>query len=1000
MTVLFADVVHSMDLAAAVGPERLREIMAELVDHASAVVQRYGGTVDKFTGDGIMAVFGAPAALEDHALRACRAALGIQEDTPVQLRIGLNSGRVIAGEVGSKSLGYTTVGEQVGMAQRMESVAPPGGVMVSEATARLVEDAAVLGEPELVQIKNFDRPVGARRLLGVEMRHGVVRPGEARLVGRQWEMSAIEGVLQRAIKGHGAVVGVVGPAGIGKSRIVRETAAMAQANGIQMSWTFGESHARDIPFHVVDGLLRSATGVDGLDAEAARREIQSQFADADEQDLTLLYDQLGIRAPDMPVPAIDPDARRRRLTALINGASLARRDPTVFILEDVHWIDEVSESMLTDFLAVVPQTMSMVLITYRPDYQGALSRIPGAQTISLAPLDESEFSTLLTELLGSDPSVAGLATEIGERASGNPFFAEEIVRDLTERGVLLGNRGAYTCATNVADVTVPATLQVAIASRIDRLDVSAKRTLNAAAVIGSRFSADFLTDLGVDPILDELVNAQLIEQVSFTGSAEFAFRHPLIRTVAYEAQLKSDRAESHRRLAAAIEARDPQSVDENAALIAEHLEAAGELRAAYAWHMRAGEWSKGRNVSAALMSWERARQIADALPAEDPDQLAMRIAPRTLWCAHAFRVHVEISGRHLDELRELCSAAGDKASMTVAMAGMVMEHRNQGRMREASRVVSVIEALAESIGDPALTIAVAGVATAIKIQVGAMADVLRLSQSVIDLAGGDYAKGGYIVGSPLALAFASRSVARSALGHPGWRDDLDQSLAMARTADPLTRALVITWTYGFAIAGESLMVDDDAMHEIEEAVDVLEGAGDDLALGIARLTLGQALIHRDPPDFQRGLELFTSVRDMIERGLFHKAELAVMNLWIAFCTAKLGDVDGALQLLRESVDAMFEAGQFGYCDVATAVLAEMLLDRGADGDMHEAEKVINRLGAERPALPGREVFILRARALLARARGDDAAYRDLVEKYRESATSLGFEGHMAMAEAM
>ena len=206
------------------------------------MVQRYGGTVDSFTGDGIMAVFGAPVALEDHAVRACLAALGVQEEAKrlavevqdrdgvdLRLRVGLNSGQVIAGEIGSGPFGYTAVGEQVGMAQRMESVAPPGGVMLSASTARLVDGAAALGEPELVQIKGADEPVAARRLLGMGEQHRAVRRAESTLVGRRWEMSAVEGLLDRAVDGHGAVVGVVGPPGIGKSRLVREVAAMAAA---------------------------------------------------------------------------------------------------------------------------------------------------------------------------------------------------------------------------------------------------------------------------------------------------------------------------------------------------------------------------------------------------------------------------------------------------------------------------------------------------------------------------------------------------------------------------------------------------------------------------------------------------------------------------------------------------------------------------------------------------------------------------------------------------
>ena len=190
---------------------------------------------------------------------------------------------------------------------------------------------------------------------------------------------------------------------------------------------------------------------------------------------------------------------------------------------------------------------------------------------------------------GRDPSVGELAAIIAERAAGNPFFAEEMVRELAQRGVLAGERGGYVCRADVAEVSVPATVQAAIEARIDRLNSPAKRTVNAASVIGARFGAELLAALGIEPAFDELVKAELIDQVRFTPSAEYAFRHPLIRAVAYESQLKSDRAQWHRRLAAAIEERDPAAAEENAALIAEHLEAAGDLHAAYGWHMRAGD---------------------------------------------------------------------------------------------------------------------------------------------------------------------------------------------------------------------------------------------------------------------------------------------------------------------------------------------------------------------------------------------------------------------------
>src|SRR6185436_8323244 len=569
VTVLFADVVHSMAIAAAVGAERLREIMADLAVHCAAVVRRYGGTVDKFTGDGIMAVFGAPVALEDHAVRACLAALGIQDETvrlaaevkdrdgiDLRLRVGLNSGQVIAGEIGSGAFGYTAIGEQVGMAQRMEPVAPPGGVMLSASTARLVDGAAALGEPEMVRIKGADEPVLARRLLGMPEQHHAVARAESTLVGRRWEMSVVESLLDRAVDGHGAVVGVVGSPGLGKSRLVREVAAMARRRGVEVFSAFCESHTSQVPFHAVARLLRAATGVEGLDGQEARDRVRDRISDADPEDSALLDDLLGIADPDVSLAAIDPDARRRRLTALVNAASLARESPVVFVVEDAHWIDEVSESMLAEFFDVIPQTPSLVLLTYRPEYRGALAQVTGAQTIALAPLSDPETAALVSELLGPDPSVGVLGHAIAERAAGNPFFAEEIVREVAERGVVEGKSGAYISTAEGAEVSVPATLQATIAARIDRLRPEAKRTLSAAAVIGSRFSLGLLQMLGIEPAVADLLAAQLIDQVRFTQQPEYVFHHPLIHAVAYESQLKSDRAEWHRRLAEAIENRD------------------------------------------------------------------------------------------------------------------------------------------------------------------------------------------------------------------------------------------------------------------------------------------------------------------------------------------------------------------------------------------------------------------------------------------------------------
>jgi predicted ATPase len=298
-----------------------------------------------------------------------------------------------------------------------------------------------------------------------------------------------------------------------------------------------ESHTTDVPFYVVDGLLAAMLRTDG-----------SAHASA----------------------------------AGMKAAMLAHTAPAMYVIDDVHWIDTDSEAVLAECLAGVAETHALVLLGYRPEYDGALAHTSISHTIRLEPLDDSHMSMLSSELLGKDRSVSGLTDVVVKRAAGNPFFAEELVRDLNERDVLIGGRGCYLCVDPVADVSVPSSLQAVIAARIDRLSPAAKRTLNAAAVIGSTFEHETLTALGIEPAMADLVRAELIDQIGFSPRSEYTFRHPLIRAVAYESQLKSDRAQLHRRLAAMLE-----HDDRNSALVAEHLHAAGDVHIADDWRRRA-----------------------------------------------------------------------------------------------------------------------------------------------------------------------------------------------------------------------------------------------------------------------------------------------------------------------------------------------------------------------------------------------------------------------------
>lgn len=1015
VTVLFADVVHSMDIAAAVGAERLREIMSDLFGRCAAVLRRYGGTVEKFIGDAIMAVFGAPVALEDHAFRACLAALDIQQQArgladevqrqdgiALRLRVGLNSGRVVAGELGSNPLTYTAIGEQVGLAQRMESVAPPGGVMLSASTARLVEDVAALGELEFVHIKGAAEPVPACQLLGASSDYRRDGRQDPALVGRSWEMGALTGMLDAAIDGTGCVVGVVGPPGIGKSRMAREVVAVAQGRAVEAFTTYCESHASEISFHTVTALLRTVLGITLLGAEAARALVRERAPDADPQDLLLLDDLLGIRDGSVELPIIDPDARRRRLTRLINAVSLARTTPALFVIEDVHWIDEVSEFLLADFLAVIPQTPSLVMITYRPEYRGALTRAPNSQTITLAPLSPSQSATLASELFGSHPSVAALCRRVVERAAGNPFFAEEIVRDLAERGVLSGARGDYSCEVDDDGVVVPATLQATITARIDRLDPAAKQTLNAAAVIGLRFSADQLALLRGEPEVGQLIAAELVEQVRFTPRAEYAFHHPLIRTVAYESQLKSARAELHRRLASAIEQRHPDALDENAALIAEHLEAAADLSVAFGWHMRAGAWAQHRDIRAARVSWDHARSVADRLPTGYPGRASMRIAPRTLLCASTSWVSGSVADAGFEELHELCTAVDDKLSLAIGMAGLMTVLIFHSRYVEASRLASDCSRLLELIGDPMLTVALAIAPCNIKVQAGEAAEGLRLAQRVIDLADGDPAMGNLVIGSPLAVALMFRGSGRYCLGLRGWREDLDQALVMARSVDARTYVTVVLGKYGVAVHARVVLPDSAADRDTAQALEMAERSGDDYAVDTARLCRGLILINQGGTRHGAGMALLTQYRDAYLQHGYAQSTVRFFETELARERARVGDIDDAIEIARVAVDYLFDVGDMLAPGEATRVFVESLLQRGSKADLAEAQAAIDRLAAA-PTDAGYALFdvpLLRLRALLARANGDEVGYRDFADRYLKRATEVGYEGHMALAEAM
>jgi tetratricopeptide (TPR) repeat protein len=882
----------------------------------------------------------------------------------------------------------------------MESVAPPGGVMLSESTARLVEDRVVLGERENVHIKGVDTGVPARRLLSTDVdRRRKVRH-ESRLVGRQTQKVAVAGLLDQAGRGNGAVITITGQPGVGKTRLVRESAAEARRRGFDVFVTYCESHTREIPFHVISRLLRTVFGIGHLTLELARARVRSEIPEAGAEDLILLDDLLGIRDADTPLPDISPDARRRRLLKLVKAISLARSQPAVYVIEDVQWIDSVSESLLADFAAAVPAMQAALVVVYRPEYSGTLSCVAGCHLFTLAPLSDSDITELVTGLLGEHPSVHRLSTVIAERAAGIPFCAEEIVRDLAERGELEGGPGAYVCVREVSDIHVPASVQAIIGARIDRLSATAKQTLNAAAVIGAQFDSGLLGCLLDSPDLTPLIEAELVEQVAFTPHATYAFCHPLIQAVAYESQLKAGRSELHRRVAAVMQRTHGGFTGEEAAVVATQYAAAGDLRDAFDWHMQAATWYGARDIRAARKSWQLALRFADELTGDDADTLAMRIAPRALLCGSAFQVGGTPADTGFDELRELTTAAGDKRSLAVGMAGHLTTLTFNARHREAASMASEFATLVESIGDPAMTVGLFYAAAQAKWEAGEATESLRLAQRVIDIADGDPTMGDFVIGSPLAWALTLKGAAEMFLGRPGWRDDLRAGIVLARSVDAAARSFVQLYKYAAAIQNGAVQPTERDLALAAESLEIAQQSQDNVAVAYALLNRAVAVLHADSE--AGGLEFLVRAKEMFVTEQLTMTLRRMSDIEFARERARSGDIDGAIELAETVLAEQFDTGEMIFRGPATTALVEALLSRGSAADLEDAERAVDRLAAV-PTEPGfvlHQLPVLRLRALLARAHGDERGYQQFVQRFRAKAQEAEFEGCLAQAEAM
>jgi adenylate cyclase len=1006
VTVLFCDVVGSMKLAALLDPERLRELMNDLFNRSARIVQRYQGTVDKFTGDGLMALFGAPAALEDHAIRACVAALEIQEAAKeladdfrrrdkieLQMRVGLNSGDVVAGEIGSGPRSYTAVGHHVGFAQRMEAAAPPGGVLCSASTARLVEATAHFGPEVQVPIKGESTLVTARQLKSVSAEGAVMGRDYGPLLGRDEEVRQL---LEAFDNGERSIIGVMGDPGLGKSRLIREFAMRATQIGGDLVVARCESHTADVPLWALSRMLRAMFSTARLDDPAARAEVLRRLPEsvtAESDEARVLFDLLGVGDEGAPALELSLDARRRLLVDAMTKATRFRPARTLFILEDAHWIDAASDKTLADFAATLSATQSTLITSYRPEYRGAL-REQSETTIILGPLTDSVTVAIAAGLIGHHPSTGGIAERISASAAGNPFFVEEIVRDLVGQGILTGSRGGYRRHGDIDEIAVPATVHAVLAARIDRLKPQAKSVLNAASVIGSRFNLDVVQAIlpkAERSDLADLVSVELIDQIEFVPRERYCFRHPLVKTVAYETQLTVTRAGAHRRLAGAIETLDPTGVDDNAALIGSHLEAAGDLATAYGWHMRAAERLKSLDMVAARSSWERARRIADRLPDSREDILALRSAPRTMLAWTDWLAGCDPDADNcFDELRALTTQSGDVLSLAVGMAGrMTALCTNYNRPFEATALAADLVDMIDTLGADTM------------MQVDLLFTVVWAQFMALDydavLSSTDrlLATAGTAVNSSVARANAVAGVSRLVTAQPErGRRDLQRGIDQARELDPVAYAAVMTLKCGLIAVGMEAL-DDATLADAREALNRAEAFGDNFGLVLGLWACGLTLLREDPRSAPEAIDLLERAREIILKHGIASIALAPIESDLALVAAQRGERDNAIERMRSVIRIQIEDSYLTFFGVSTAAFVQLLTDRGSVDDLAEATMLVqvveaNAAGSDLPAL---DYCVKHCRMLLAKANGDDNAYADAAVGYRDVSERLDARGH-------
>ena len=730
VTVLFADMKGSMELLADRDPEEARKLLDPVIEHMMEAVHRYEGTVSNLMGDGIMALFGAPLAHEDHAVRACYAALRMQESVnryadgvrrtegvPIQIRVGLNSGEVVVGAIGNDlKMDYTAVGQTVHLASRMEQMATPGSVLMTPDALRLAEGYVQVKPLGPVSVKGLTEPVEVYEVTGVGAARSRLQAAAARgltrFVGRDGETEQLRKALEQARSDHGQVVGVVGEPGLGKSRLFFEFTHSHRTQGWLILESGSVSYGKATPYLPVIDLLKAYFKIqDRDDQREIREKVTGKLLTLDkslESTLPAFLALLDVPVDDPTWQALDPAQRRQQTLGAVKRLLLreSQVQPLILLFEDLHWIDSETQAMLESLVESLPTSRLLLLVNYRPEYQHGWANKTYYTQLRLDPLPPESAAEILNSVLGNDHGLQSLKQLLIERTEGNPFFLEESVRTLVETKVLAGERGNYHLEKKVESTQVPATVQAVLAARIDRLPPQEKQLLQSAAVIGKDVPFSLLqaiTELSDEELrrgLTHLQAAEFLYETSLFPDLEYTFKHALTHEVAYGSLLHERQRALHARIVEAIETLYSNRLIEQVERLAHHA-ARGEVWGKALTYLR----QAGTKADARSAIREAASYFEQALTAlaHLPDDREMR--EQAIDLHFNLRISLVALGErervleHLRAAEALATALGDEHRLARVNADIARLLLVQGEYEQAVTASERAIAMARTLDD-------------------------------------------------------------------------------------------------------------------------------------------------------------------------------------------------------------------------------------------------------------------------------------------------------------